>query len=536
MPYFDEKKATRAVRFVEMLKLTDDFFGRPFVLMDYARDILWNVYGTMTDDGFRLIRDIYLEVPKKNAKSQLGGAIACISLFNKHEPNGQIYGVAGDIEQASIIFRQVVQMIEQEPELLRRVKINMSSRKITNLETGTFYKVISSEWRAKHGFNPSLVIFDELHVQPSRHLYDVMTRGSGLGRKQPLRYVITTAGEDPDRTSIAWEVHEKAANILAAREAGDVERDDPTWYVKIFAYDGDDIYNEANWYQANPGLGITIDIESMRILAKQAKLSKADEKAFRWLNLNQWLSTKLTTWLPLELFEQAAAREWSRAELIDLSKKQKLDCFLGIDLSSTTDLTALCLEFPAQEGLSCKRVIFDAFIPKANMEERIKRDKVPYDKWVAEGWVTATEGNSIDYNVVLERILGYAQIFNIVEAGIDKSLATWLMGQLEDNGIKCVPVPQTYEHLTEPMQAIEVDLRRAEIEVEDNPAARWCFGNVSIHTNGNAQIKYVKESKGGSVIRTKRIDIFVAWVMARARSKFYDTGASVYEKRGLIGL
>lgn len=535
MAYFDEAKAQRAVKFVEMLKLTDDFYGKPFVLMPYQHDILWNVYGTMNEAGFRQFRDIYLEVPKKNAKSQLGAGIALYSLFNKHEPNGQIYGVAGDIEQATIIFRQAVQMIEQEPALLRRVKINMSSRKITNLETGTFYKVISSEWRAKHGFNPSLVIFDELHVQPSRHLYDVMTRGSGLGRKQPLRYVITTAGEDPDRTSIAWEVHEKAVNILAAREAGDIERDDPTWFIKIFTYDGDDIWNEENWFKANPGLGITIDIEGMRILAQQAKLHKADEKAFRWLNLNQWLTTKLTGWLPLELFEQTTAADWSRAELIDLSKKQKLDCFLGLDLSSTTDLTGLCLEFPIQPGLDRKRVIWDAFIPQSNMEDRIKRDKVPYDKWVAGGWVTATDGDVVDYRVVLERILGYAQVFHIVEAGIDKSLATWLMGQLEDAGVKCMPVPQTYEHLTEPMNAIEVDLRKGDVEHEDHPVAAWCFGNTSIHKNGNSQIKYVKESRGAGVVRTKRIDLQVAWVMARARSKFYDTNSSVYESRGLIG-
>ncbi|NUQ86780.1 MAG: terminase large subunit, partial [Anaerolineales bacterium] len=336
--------------------------------------------------------------------------------------------------------------------------------------------------------------------------------------------------------SIAWEVHEKAVNILKAREDGDTERDDPTWYIKIFTYEGDDIYNETNWHKANPGLGITIDIEEMRILAQQAKLHKADEKTFRWLNLNQWLTTRLTGWLPVELYDQTTARDWRRAELIDLSKKSRLDCYLGLDLSATTDLTGLCLEFPIQPGLDKKRVLWDAFIPQANMEDRIKRDRVPYNKWLADGWITATEGDVVDYNVILNRVLEYSRVFNIVEAGIDKSLATWLMGQLEENGIKCVPVPQTYEHLTEPMNQIEVDLRKGDVEHEDHPVARWCFGNTSIHKNGNSQIKYVKETRGSGVIRTKRIDLMVAWVMCRARSKFHDSAASVYETRGLIGL
>lgn len=532
--HFDPTKAERALKFISHLKLTGDFHGQPFVLMPYMEDIITNVYGTLNENGFRLYRDIYLEVAKKNAKSELGAGIALFSLFNREEPHGEIYGVAGNRKQASIIFDRAVEMIEQSPALKKRVKIKDSTKTIINTETKSAYQVLSAEYSGKSGFSPTVVLFDELHEQPSRKLYDIMTRGVGLARRQPLRYVITTAGEDPDRVSIAWEVHEKAVNILNARAEKDSERDDPTWYVKIFAYEGDAIYDEANWYKANPGLGTTINIEDFRTLARQAKLHAADEKTFRWLNLNQWLTTKLTAWQPLELFDTTQGADSMRQDLINMGKQ--LDCFIGGDLSSTTDLSALCVIFPPQPGLEKWHVLFDAFIPADNMTERITRDKVPYDKWLAEGFIHATPGNVIDFNYIKAQILNYANVWNIVEVGTDPSLATWLFQQLDENGIKGEAVPQEYRHVTEPMNLIEMLMKNGNLVHERHPVARWCWGNTSIHKNGSGQIKFVKETRGGNTIRTKRIDIIAAWVNGMARAKFFDGAASVYNHRGFIGL
>lgn len=531
---FEEDKAARALKFISCLKLTGDFHGQPFVLMPWAAQIVRDVYGTMNERGFRLYRDIYLEVPKKNTKSELGAAIACYSIFNTQEPHGEIYSVAGNREQASIIFNRVVEMIEQLPALKKRVKIKDATKTIINTQTMSVYKVLSAESSGKSGFSPTVVLFDELHEQPNRRLYDIMTRGVGLARKQPLRYVITTAGEDPDRTSIAWEVHEKAVNILKAREENDEEHNDPTWYPMIFSYDGDDIYNEVNWYKANPALGISINIDDMRTLAKQARLHPADEKNFRWLNLNQWLSTKLTAWLPLELFDATQGAVTMREDLINMGKQ--LDCYIGGDLSTTTDLTALCVIFPPQPGLENWCVLFDAFIPAENMQERISRDKVPYDKWLAEGFIHATPGNVVDHNAVRDQILTYHNLWNIREVAIDPSQATWLLSQLDDEGIKGEAIPQYYAHLTEPMNIIEVLLSKGAMVHERHPVARWCYGNTSIHTNGSGQKKYVKESRGGNSVRSKRIDIVAAWVTGMARAKFADSGESIYNKRGLTVL
>jgi phage terminase large subunit-like protein len=537
---FDKAKAERAVKFMELLKLTGDFHGQPFALMDWQRDIIWNVYGTMNARSVRQYRYVYVETAKKNAKSQLVAGVGNKHLFDKEEPNGQIYCVAGDRNQAETqIYNPLVEMIEQDKSLIKRVKIRDSTKLIENKETGTTLKVISAEAYTKHGLNVSCCIFDELHAQPNRNLWDVMIKGAGLARRQPIWWVITTAGDDPDRVSIAWEVHEKAERILQARAAGDKEHDLETWYPIIYSYTGEDIYNESNWKWANPSLGITLQIEDLRDLAKEAKQSPADERLFRWLNLCQWVKTKLTSWLPLDLFDSTVG-EWSRSDLLGK------DCYLGMDLSTTTDLSAICLVFPPQEGFDDWRVIWDCWIPEVNMQVRIKEDKVPYDKWAAAGWIQPTEGDAIDYDTIEERIDEVRKLYNVIELDGDKSFATMLWQHLEKKKLTCVDIPQQYATLTDPINQTEVLLKTKrkvtddgkEIELpmlthEAHPVARWCFGNASIVKNGNEQKKLVKEHKGRGLDRTKRIDLIIAWVCAMARAKFYKSNESVYKRRGL---
>lgn len=531
MSMFDEELADRAVRFIELMKLTGDFHGQPFELVPWQKQIVWDVYGTLNVRGVRQYRYVYVECAKKNAKSQLTAGVGNKHLFDKHEPNGQIFLVAGDRNQAETqLYNPLVEMIEQDKSLLKRVRITDSKKMITNRETGTVLKVISAEAYTKHGLNVSCCIFDELHAQPSRELWDVMIKGAGLARRQPIWWVITTAGDDPDRKSIAWEVHEKAESILKAREAGNSSRDLPTWYPVIYAYNGEDIYNEENWKLANPSLGVTLQIEDLRELAAEAKLHPADERLFRWLNLNQWVTTKLSSWLPLDLFDSTAG-EWSRTDLLGK------DCYLGIDLSTTTDLSAMCLVFPPQDGFDDWRVIWDCWIPEMNMQERIREDHVPYDQWAAQGWIQPTEGDQIDYTVIEERIQEARKLYNVLELDGDKTFAAMLWQRLDQDDLTCVDIPQQYATLTDPMNYLETLLRKRMRTEDENgheiatpvltheahPVARWCFGNTSISKNGNAQIKMVKQHKGRGLDRTKRIDLTVAWVCAMARARFYET-------------
>jgi phage terminase large subunit-like protein len=528
---FDQAKAARAIRFIENLKHTKSpFHGQLFTLFDWQRPIISDVYGTVNSRGLRQYRYVYLEVPKKNGKSEIVAALGLFHVFADHEINGQVYGCAGDKEQATLVFDVAVEMIDQIPALKKRAKLNLSTKMITDRVSGTFYKAVSAEAYTKHGLNLSACIFDELHVQPNRDLFDVMTKGAGDARLQPIWWLITTAGDDPDRVSIGWEVHEKAENILRARKAKDKEKDITTWYPVIYSYQGEDIYNEKNWKIANPSLGKTFDTEKIREAAMEAKLSPADERLFRWLRLNQWVTTKLTGWLPVDLFDATTAKDWTRADLLGK------DCYLGLDLSSTTDLSALCSVFPPQKSQRDWRVIWDCWVPEDNMKERIRHDKVPYDAWAAEGWIYPTPGNVIDYDLIEKRILECKELYKILEVDADKTFAGMLLQRLQQQGVECVDIPQTYAQLTDPMNYIEILLRSKQtikvngqpVEIpmlthEPNPVARWCFGNTSIHKNGNAQIKFVKESKGRGVVRTKRIDLTAAWVFATSRAKFYAT-------------
>lgn len=507
---FDEKKAAEAKSFFENLKHTKGkFYGQPFTLLPWEDNIVRDVYGTVDERGARQYRYVYVELPKKQGKSELGAGFALKHTFFDGEINGEVYGCAAEKGQASIIFDVAVDMIDQVPALKKRTKLNLSSKILTDKVTGTFYKVLSSEAFSKHGINASAVIFDELHAQPNRELWDVMTFGAGDAREQPIWIILTTAGDDPDRVSIGWEQHDYAATLLAG------DRIDPTWYPVIFGYDGDDIYNEDNWRLANPSLGHTITIERIREAARTAQEKPANERLFRWLRLNQWITTKLTSWLPIDLFDKTVG-DWHRWDLIGR------DCYLGVDLSSTTDLTATCLIFPPQPGQPDWRVIWDCWIPEEGMKDRIKNDKVPYDKWQKAGWITATPGSVVDYTRVYDEIKAYKILYNIKEFAADTTFAAMLLQLLErDEGMTCVDIPQHFATLTDPMNYIEVLLNEGNLSHEANPVARWCFGNTSIAKNGNAQIKYVKEHKGKSVVRTKRIDLTAAMVISMARAKLY---------------
>lgn len=538
---FNQKLATRATRFISLLSHTGDFHGLPFELWPWEQTIVWDVFGTINERGLRQYRNVYIEVPKKNGKSELLGAIACYHVFNPAESNAEIYGCAADRSQASIIFDTAVEMIMQEPHLRKlvddgKIKIRDSYKRIENTLTGSTYKVLSAESFTKHGYRPSIVLFDELHAQPNRDLWETMTKGSFLARRQPLLWVITTAGDDPDRVSIGWEVHEKAATILRARETGDTSKDIPTWYPIIYGYQGEDIYNEANWKLANPSLGYNLQLDDLRQLAVEAKLSPADERTFRWLNLNQWITTKLTTWLPLDLFDATSTTEWTRADLLGY------ECYMGGDFSTTTDLSGTCMVFPPQPGpedgrpdLDDWRTVWDCWIPADNMRERVRIDHVPYDQWAAQGWIYPTEGNVIDHTKIRDHILECHKLYRVKEFISDPSFAAMLLTELQEEGVNVVQVPgymQSYQYLTEPMNYLEILLRQKRtvtldtgetlqlpvLTHEPHPVARWCFGNTSIHKNGNSQIKYVKEHRGKSVDRVKRIDLTAAWVLATSRA------------------
>lgn len=492
---FDEKRAIAPINFIQCLKLTDDFYGKDFVLQEWQRKILRDVYGTVLESGYRQYNYAYLEIPKKNAKTTMIAALAVYHLICD-DSEGQIYCCAADRQQAKLVYKAAKSMIEQNETLSKLLKITESKNEILHKTKGTVLKALSAEAYTKHGINPTVVIFDELHCQPNREFWDVMTFGAGASRKEPLWWVITTAGDDPDKLSIGYEIHEYARKIQ------DEEIIDPSWYAKIFnAPEDADIWDEQTWYNANPSLGVTIDIESVRKEAITARNSPGAEKLFRWLRLNQWVSLKRVGWLELTLWDSTVG-EWQLSELI--GKK----CYAGLDLASTTDLTGLALLFPPQEGLTDWRFIIEAWIPDANMRERIARDHVPYDRWVQEKVLHVTAGNTCDYDVVKARIETLDKQYDIKYLCCDPWNSRMLTQQLEKTGMEVIEVAQTIGGLSPGMKELERLLKSGQMTHDKNPLGRWCFGNVNVAIDGNENMKPMKNKS------RDRIDPIVALINA----------------------
>lgn len=516
--HFDEARADYACAFFEMLKLTDGHFhGKPFQLLPWQRKIVRDVYGTLKADGTRQYQYIWLELPKKNGKSGLASAAALYHTFADGEKNGEVYSVAADRDQASIIFNAARDMRELSPALMKRSKITDSTKRIRDNASKTVYRVLSSEAYSKHGYKPSAVLFDEIHAQPNRDLWDVMTFGSGSSRRQPIWWNMTTAGKDPDRVSIAWELHEYAMKVANG------EIVDPTWYVATYAYEGDDIFNEENWHLANPSLGVTKSLDSMRADAARAAGSEQAEQLFRWLHLNQWVTSKLTSWIDLSIYDQTE-------ETIPEEKLLGLKCYIGQDASTTTDLSSIVRLFPPQAWLDHWHFKADAFLPRDTLLERVRTDHVPYDRWEGGGYLHVTEGDTIDHWAILDQVLKYKEMHEVVELVTDPAFAVMLTQAEMKEGVNVVTQQGTFAILTDPMNTIETLMRSGKLTHEHNPLLRWTFGNASIATNGSGLKKLVKETKGKSVIRTKRIDPVMALVLAMCRARFWNQEDDLEER------
>ena len=234
---YDKNAADYAVNFIECLCHTKGTWaGKRFELLDWQEQIIRDLFGTLKPNGYRQFNTAYIEIPKKMGKSELAAAVALLLTCGDGEERAEVYGCAADRQQASIVFEVAADMVRMCPALSKRVKILSATKRIVYIPTNSFYQVLSAEAYSKHGFNIHGVVFDELHTQPNRKLFDVMTKGSGDARMQPLYFLITTAGTDT--RSICYETHQKAKDIIEGRKI------DPTFYPVIYGADEDDDWTD----------------------------------------------------------------------------------------------------------------------------------------------------------------------------------------------------------------------------------------------------------------------------------------------------
>ena len=515
---FDERKAQRVVRFIEALRHTKgEFHGQPFHLLPWQEKIIRDVFGTVRDDDptMRQYTTAYIEIPKKNGKSELGAAIALNMLINDDEWKAEVYSCASDRQQAAIVFDVAVDMVRQSPALMKRVKIVPSTRRMIYQPTGSIYQVLSSEVATKHGLNVSACIFDELHTQPTRALYDVMTQGSGDARRQPLWFLLTTAGTD--RNSICWEVHQKALDILEGRKI------DPRFYPVLFGLPDDAGWtSEENWYRANPSLDHTITIDKVRDAFRKAQETPADENQFRQLRLNQWVKQSVR-WMPMDKWDECGG-------VVDPYALEGRACYAGLDLSSTSDLTALVLVFPPTSEDEPYIALPFFWLPEETLSLRVRRDHVPYDQWARRGFIQTTEGNVVHYGFIERFICELGERYDIREIAHDRWNATMMVQTLEDDGFTMVPFGQGFKDMSPPTKELMRIVLEHKLCHGGHPVLRWNMDNAYVRTDPAGNLKLDKEKS------TEKVDGAVALVMALDRAMKNQGGDSVYNHRGLIVL
>lgn len=511
---YDKSKADKAVQFFKCLKHTKGkWAGVPFDLLPWQEhEIIRPLFGTVKANGKRQYKTCYVEIPKKNGKSELAAGIALLMLFADQEPGAEVFSAAADKLQASIVFNVAAQMVRQNATLKKSCKIVDSVKRIAVAKTDSFYRVLSAEAYTKHGLNPSAVVFDELHAQPGRDLWDILTVGSGDAREQQLIFAITTAGYD--RNSICYEIHDYALKV----RSGVIE--DETFLPVVYSLDEDaDWDSEDNWYDANPSLGTVIDIEKVREAYKKAKELPANENLFRRLRLNQWTRSE-TRWLPLDKWDLCAG-------IIDKKELIGRQCYAGLDLASTTDIAAYVLVFPPEED-GIYDVLPYFWIPEENMAERVRKDRVPYDQWTKQGFIEPTPGNVIDYGYIKQTIGDTAKLFDVREVAFDRWGATKLVQDIEELNLTMVEFGQGYKSMSAPTKELMNLVMSGRLNHGGNPVLRWMCDNMVVTTDPAANIKPVKNKS------TEKIDGMVALIMGLDRAVRHLSGKSVYETRGLI--
>lgn len=534
---YSQEAADRVFRFFGLLVFgQNEWAGRPFELLPWQEQIVREFYGVQVrdDDGswVRYRRFLYNEIPKKNGKSEFAAGLGLYHLLADGEalPNVGIFAV--DKENADIIYKCAKYMVENtalsEPAHKPLAWCRDSVREIRT-RFGGVMKVYSGDVENKHGPSFSAILCDELHAwkgRKGRARWEVLTTGSDAARRQQTVLVLTTAGDDPDRASIGWEVHEKCRRILAWRQ-GKPERpqdaDDPEWLPVMYGVSvltGDDpdklkdldIYDEALWKACNPSYGVTMNARKFRAAARAAKQSEAAERAFRWLRLNEWISTKDVGWLPLTLYDKTQIGPSAKAEREAWIREHLTGkrCFGGLDLSKTTDLTAFVLVFPPQPGLETAVALFRAWKPRQTVLEAEKADGMPFRDWERAGFLNLCAGDMVDFRDMVDAVMEAKEQYELLYLGVDAHLADTLTPQLQDAGVQVISISQTMVGMSPAMKEIERMLRGREMLHVHNTCARWCFGNVRCAVDGNENMKPMKDRSTG------RIDITVAWVIAVA--------------------
>lgn len=510
--YFDFDAADDAVAFFEneLFHVEGPKRGETLFLERWQRSLVRHIFGWKRKrDGLRKFRNVFIFIPRKNGKSYLSAGFALHGLFADEEPAARVISAAADKEQAALVFDVSREIVEGNPNFSDHC--NTFRRSMAIPETGSNYLVVSSDVKTKHGKNLSRIIFDELHAQPNRDLYDVLFTSVGV-RLQPLKIMLTTAGHD--RESICFEEYTHAKRVAKGLVVDEE-------YLPIIFEAGpkDDWHSRETWKKANPNLGVAVTWDYFEGEYRKAVERPSYENTFRRLHLNQWTSQDVR-WVPVEKWDLCDGR------LNPPEFYHGRECDIGIDLSSKKDLTAVVALFFIDGKF---HVVPKFWMPQDNIRDRVKVDQVDYDLWARAGFIETVPGVRQDYKKIQKYAEDFAEKHKVMSVGFDPWNAQNLITELDQNlESEVVEVPQTFKYLSDATKELEVLVLARQIIHGGNPVLRWMFDNVAVIEDGNGNVRISKK------VSKERIDGLAATVTALSRWLMRERKKdSVYKKRGV---
>ncbi len=533
--WYDEDAGQRVVEWVETFcrHHKGEWAGRLLILEPWQRDVVRIIFGWKRADGTRRFRTAYLEIPRKNGKSELGAAIGLYLTVGDQEPGAEVYAAATKKDQAKIVWDTAAKMVQQSPELRKFVRVLRGNLSVAM--TGSKFEPLGADSKTLDGLNPHGTINDELHAHRDRGVWDVLETATGA-RRQPLNLAITTAGVyDPE--SIGWQMHDHAVKVLdrviedeyffafiaSADEGEDTEqllKADPGYY-----------FGEAAQRTANPNYGISVKPDKLAEAAQKAQTQPGSTNAYLQLHLNIW-TQQVTRWLSLQQwFACDPLPPGTDARALALERERSLEgraCYGGLDLATKLDLAALVLVFPGADEVI--DVVCRFWLPEARVELLERKNQPHWAQWSKTGWLTATPGNVLDYAAIEIETVSLAKRFKIQEIAIDPWNSTHLSNRLQENeGIVLVEARQGYKTLSEPSKDFEARIVDGKVRHAGNPILRLCVSNAVVTTDPAGNIKPDKEKA------SDKIDGVVAIIMALSRLivAVPDDGTSVYEEQDI---
>jgi phage terminase large subunit-like protein len=528
--YYDEQEAHRAIDFVQELRHTQGEWANPKLhdtrlhLEPWQQFITSMVFGwRRSEDGCRRFAHVYEELARKNGKTFRVATylIYCTAADSPIETGAEAYCIATKKDQARKAWSTVREMIETNPDLKAVFRTYKQHSTIVLEGTATQIRLMGKDSRTEDGMNPSFVLVDEYHAHPDHGMLHVMESAIGA-RKQPLTYIITTAGFD--KSSVCHEEEHMLVERILERSIDPIP--EHVFGIIYTLDEGDDWTDRKVWIKANPNLGVSVypDALEKAVVESLSTPTKLNDTLTK--NFNVWTQA-VTRWIQDEKWMACAGE-------ISVEALKGRPCYVGLDLSTTVDITSYALCFPPIADGERYRLVWRFFIPEEGLLERERRDRVPYSHWRDQGLVITTPGDVVDYDLVMQELDKDLARFSVSEIGFDPWHGQEVSNHYTQAGIKSIEIRQTYSGMSAYTSTFETKTLAAELLHDGNPVVRWMLSNTEVKSDRQGNIAPMKPRRGAT---GKRIDGVVAAIMALGRAVVnHESGRSVYEDRGVVVL